>query len=483
MEPEQMNNDTIVAVSTATGVGGIAVIRLSGPKAITIVDSSWKGKRLVDCDSHTAHLGIIKNHNGEIIDQVVATIFIAPNSFTGEDIVEISCHGSTWIQREIVNEMVRRGARPAEPGEFTQRAFMNGRLDLAQAEGIADLIAASSQASHRLAMQQANGHFSAHLNNLREQLIEFASLLELELDFSEEEVEFADRKKLRQLSDKIIAVINKLAESYATGKAYKEGIPVVIAGEPNAGKSSLLNLLLEDDKAIVSDIPGTTRDIIEDTREINGILFRFIDTAGLRQTDDEIERMGIDRAEKRIGNASIVLWIIDTTKDSTTQLHTISDKAELLPSSVFQLILLNKSDLKYDFEISKLSSNTLTSPKDTYNSFLNIKTEKGDEIPVLKISAKTGTGIEVLKSLMSDHVRKTANPDTDIIVTNGRHYALLLKGLESLQRAREALDTNISADFIAQDVREALHHLGAITGTITTPDILASIFSRFCIGK
>ena len=472
-----MNNDTIVAISTPRGVGGIAVIRLSGAEAFAIADSAWKGKCLASSASHTARLGSIVDAGGNTIDRVVATVFKGPNSFTGENVVEISCHGSLWIQREIVNEMVRRGARPADPGEFTQRAYLNGRLDLAQAEGVADLIAASSRAAHRLALQQASGQFSAHLNNLRDQLVEYASLLELELDFSEEEVEFADRKKLRQLADRIIGVLKKLADSYAAGNAFKEGIPVVIAGIPNAGKSSLLNLLLEDDKAIVSNVPGTTRDIIEDTHEIDGILFRFIDTAGLRETDDEVERIGIERAEQRLEKASIILWLIDSTADIRRQLDDIAAKAVALPHSR-HILLYNKSDLSEYSEFSEFSESSDSS------DFSKIS-ECSDpaDFSALSISAKTGAGIEELKRLMAEDARKTANPDSDIIVTNARHYALLTKGLEAIERSRAALEGNLSADFIAQDVREALHHLGALTGSITTPDLLASIFTRFCVGK
>ena len=489
MEPTEMNNDTIVAISTPRGVGGIAVIRLSGAEALAIADSAWKGKCLASSASHTAHLGSIVDAGGNTIDRVVATVFKGPNSFTGEDVVEISCHGSLWIQREIVNEMVRRGARPADPGEFTQRAYLNGRLDLAQAEGVADLIAASSRASHRLALQQASGQFSAHLNNLRDQLVEYASLLELELDFSEEEVEFADREKLRQLADRIIEVLRKLADSYAAGKAYKEGIPVVIAGIPNAGKSSLLNLLLEDDKAIVSNVPGTTRDIIEDTHEIDGILFRFIDTAGLRETDDEVERIGIERAEQRLEKASIILWLIDSTTDIRRQLDDIAAKAAALPHSR-HMLLYNKSDLSECSEFSEFSESYDSSDNpdnsdnpDTPDYPDNPDNSDPAAFTALSISAKTGAGIEELKRLMAEDARKTANPDSDIIVTNARHYALLVKGLEAIERSRAALESNLSADFIAQDVREALHHLGALTGSITTPDLLASIFTRFCIGK
>lgn len=531
-------NDTIAAISTAPGTGGIAVIRVSGPEAFGIVSGCWTGKNLDECRTHTAHLGRIVGADGEPIDKVVLTLFRAPNSYTGENCVEISCHGSVWIQREIVNRLVRLGARPAEPGEFTQRAFMNGRMDLAQAEGVVDLIAASSRAAHRLAMQQANGSFSRHLESLRSQLVDYASLLELELDFSEEEVEFADRKRLLDLADEIIRVIRGLADSYAAGKAFKEGIPVVIAGAPNAGKSTLLNRLLDEEKAIVSDIPGTTRDIIEDTREIDGILFRFVDTAGLRRTDDTVERIGIERAEERLSRAAVILWLVDASTSSKASaasetgatdssesignieiesaLMEIQEKISSLPSA-HHIILLNKSDLtpttsgsrniveKNDsrevidnnnasFSLGHPDSKTTNDSEFTY---INVFPESGIEtrrtlpgsgivtsmIPVISVSAKTGVGIDAVIEKMVEIAKEGANPENDIIVSNARHYALLLKGLEAMERSRDALQLGISADFIAQDVRDALHHLGALTGSITTPDLLATIFSRFCIGK
>jgi len=461
-----LDGDTIVAVSTPPGTGGIAVIRMSGINAAGILSECWEGADLGTMVSHTAHLGKIVLEDGSVLDEVVMTWFKGPHSFTGEDVVEISCHGSRWIQREVVNLLVRHGARPAEPGEFTKRAFMNGKIDLAQAEGVIDLISSSSKASHRMAMQQANGRFTAYLSGLRDQLIEFASLLELELDFSEEEVEFADRERLRNLADEIIKALNRLAASYSTGKVLKEGVPVVIAGAPNAGKSTLLNQLLDEDKAIVSDIPGTTRDIIEDTCEINGILFRFADTAGLRATDDSVEQMGIRRAEDRLSRASLVLWLLDKTSDLKAQLEDVVARIGTLPKAR-HILLCNKSDL-VDGQ----------SGHDTALGGL-----KGKFDASISISAKEGIGIEDLKQKMSEMVCQEYNPETDMILTNGRHYAALLRGAESLARARAALDTGLSADFIAQDVREALHHLGTLTGTITTPDLLASIFSRFCIGK
>ncbi|MDE6410892.1 MAG: tRNA uridine-5-carboxymethylaminomethyl(34) synthesis GTPase MnmE [Muribaculaceae bacterium] len=469
--PISFSKDTIVAVSTPPGTGGIAVVRISGPEALDITGSVWRGRPFKGCDSHTAHLGKIVDEEGNTLDEVVATLFLAPNSYTGDDTIELACHGSRWIQREIVNLLIRSGARSAGPGEFSQRAFINGRIDLAQAEGIVDLIASSSRAAHRLALMQANGQFSRRLEELRNQLVEFASLLELELDFSEEDVEFADRHRLSELADRIIAEVDRLASSYSAGKAFKEGIPVVIAGQPNAGKSTLLNLLLEEDKAIVSDIPGTTRDIIEDTREIDGILFRFVDTAGLRRTSDTVEQMGIDRANDRLRRSAIILWIVDATADIHSQLEYIKEKQESIDSEIIQHLIFNKIDA--------CQSDTGISPRQAEN-MLSLKAKIPSKI---NISAKSGAGIEELISQLISDAKSMQTDGGDIMITNGRHYEALIKGSTALRRARQLLADNISADFIAQDVREALHHLGEITGTITTSTLLHSIFSRFCIGK
>lgn len=463
--PISFSNDTIVAVSTPPGTGGIAVIRISGPDAVEICGSVWRGRPLKTCDSHTVHLGRIVDESGETLDEVLATLYLAPNSYTGDDTIELACHGSRWIQREMVNLLIRSGARGAERGEFSQRAFLNGRLDLAQAEGIVDLIASSSRTAHRLAMQQATGAFSQRLDDLRHQLIDFASLLELELDFSEEDVEFADRMRLINLADRIIMEVDRLTDSYSQGKAFKDGIPVVIAGEPNAGKSTLLNRLLEEDKAIVSDIPGTTRDVIEDTREIDGVLFRFVDTAGLRDTADSIERIGIDRATDRIRRAAIILWLIDPVKDLESQLTMIREKQQILDETVSQYLIINKTDL--------ISESRLDS----------LKIQLPEEMPIIMISASEGTGIDTLTEILIKEAREMQTNAGEIMVTNARHYESLLKGGRALRRARTLLTENQSADFIAQDVREALHYLGEITGAITTSTLLHSIFSRFCIGK
>lgn len=456
-----VKNDTIVAVATPHGTGGIAVIRLSGNKAKEIVAKSWRGLPIDKISSHTSHLGKIISSDGEVIDEVVLTYYENPKSFTGEDVMEIACHGSLWIQREIVNELISGGARPAGPGEFTQRAFMNGKMDLAKAEGVADLIAATSKASHRLAMHQVSGSFSAKLETLRKKMIEFASLLELELDFSEEDVEFANRDGLKILCDEIYTVVSRLADSYKSGRAIKDGIPVVIAGAPNAGKSTLLNILLGEEKAIVSKIPGTTRDLIEDTIELKGRLYRFVDTAGLRHTDEEVEKIGIERANERLEHASIVLWVVDVTdKEFVNNINEAKRRMAALPESS-HIILVNKVD-----KISVVHRHESQYPENAI--FISGKSEEGigrllDEIDRLA-EMKFGDGHEVT-------------------VTNARHYYELRQSLECLDRVREGLEGFLSADFIVQDLKEAMTHIGMITGQISTADLLNSIFQNFCIGK
>lgn len=485
---EQKVTDTIVAVATPHGEGGLAVIRVSGPEAFSLVEKMWRGKDLGSCGSHTAHLGLLIQEDGTVLDQAVATLFRAPNTFTGEDTVEISVHGSRWIQRETINRLVRLGARPAGPGEFSQRAFMNGRMDLAQAEAVADLISAGSKAAHRLAMQQMSGAFSHKLEELRRQLVHFCSLLELELDFSEEDVEFADRSALIASATETLRVVRRLAHSYATGKVFKEGVPVAIAGAPNAGKSTLLNRLLDDDKAIVSDIPGTTRDVIEDTREIRGTLFRFFDTAGLRDTDDTVERIGIERAKERIGRAAVTLWVIDPSQPLRPQTEQFLPNAGTGDS--VHILVINKSDLTSPkiSDANAIAASDLTSPKisDAKEIAENLKEYTGanfDKCHVISISAKTGEGLveleeALLRASVTDH-----DPDSELIVTNARHYEALTAGAEALDRAITGLQTGVPTDLVAQDVRESLHHLGLVTGAVTTSDILTSIFQNFCIGK
>lgn len=451
---------TIAAIATPAGQGGIAVIRVSGRDAFDIVQKMWRGKPLAQCTSHTAHLGNILQEDGSVLDQAVITLFRTPNSFTGDDTVEISVHGSRWIQREALNQLMRCGAKPAGPGEFSQRAFANGRMDLAQTEAVADLIAAESRAAHRLALSQMSGAFSRKLNELREQLIHFGSLLELELDFSEEDVEFADRTQLINSAKETLAVVQHLALSYKSGRAFKEGVPVAIAGAPNVGKSTLLNRLLDCDKAIVSDIPGTTRDIIEDTREIGGILFRFIDTAGLRDTADTVERIGIKRAKEHIERAAVTLWLVDPTQPLEAQLASIGTSSEGK-----RFVILTKSDLSDDAVTNQILA---TLP---------------EGCPVISISAKSGLGIDKLETELVRMATAEHDPENELIVTNARHYEALTAGADALQRVLTGLHTGIPTDFVAQDVREALHHLGLVTGAVTTADLLTSIFSRFCIGK
>ena len=454
-------SDTIVALATPHGVGGIAVVRLSGPDAFSILRKCWKGKDIDSIPSHAVRLGWITDADGEAIDNVVLTVYRAPGSYTGENVAEISCHGSLWIQQAVVNRLIECGARAAEGGEFTRRAFMNGRLDLAQAEGVADMIAASSKAAARLAATQLKGEFSKKLDLLRQDLVDLGSLLELELDFSEEEVEFADRSRLIGLSKKVKEVVDRLADSYRAGNAFKNGVPVVIAGAPNVGKSTLLNALTGEERAIVSDIPGTTRDIIEDTVEIDGILFRFYDTAGLRDTDDPIESIGVDRARRKLSEAAVILHLTDVAAHNPGDGEISIHSEEAREGAVLNIV--TKSDL--------LPS------ADNHSS-----RERSEENP-LYISALTGNGIPELKKKLVEIATADYNPQQELIVTNARHYEALRLASESLSRLVEALENDVPTDFLAQDLREATHHLGSITGAVTSDDLLHTIFSRYCIGK
>ena len=461
------NDDTICAISTPPGTGGIAVIRVSGDKAVECVMKSWHGADLEKAATHTAHLGRITYPDGEILDEIVATVFRKPNSFTGEDTIELSCHGSQWIQQQLLSLLIKNGCRAAEGGEFTRRAFMNGKIDLSQAEAIADVIASSSKASHRVAISQMRGGFSNMIAGLRDKLLEFVSLMELELDFSEEDVEFADRIRLIELAEHIDNVITRLADSFSVGNAIKNGIPVAIVGETNAGKSTLLNRLLHDDKAIVSDIRGTTRDAIEDTITLGGIEFRFIDTAGIRDTSDKIEAIGIDRTFKKIDNASIILWMIDGTQSIGNIRETAG---KIIPHcNGKQLIaVINKTD--------KLDSTGIQ----------HIKTAIADvspDISEISISAKNDINVNKLEQLLIETAGIPENNPNAVIVTNARHYDALCHAQKSIRRAIDGLNTGLSGDFVSQDIRECLHYLGEITGEITTHEILGSIFSRFCVGK
>lgn len=440
-------NDTICAVATGgTAPSGIAVVRLSGPDAIAIADTVWKGRRLADSKSHTAHFGAIIDPSDNLrLDEAVATLFIGPNSFTGEDTVEFSVHGSLWLQRTLVDILCRQGARLAEPGEFTRRAFLNGRLDLAQAEAVADVIASTSAAAHRLALSQLSGEFSRRLEKLRIDLIELAALLELELDFSEEDVEFASRKKLAESASATLSELNRLHESFATGDALLHGIKVAIVGPTNAGKSSLLNALLGTERAIVSDIHGTTRDIVAETLQLGGFTFRLMDTAGLRRSDDPIEQIGISRSREAAAEAAIILSV--SSPDT--------DDEPLPPTSARIIRISSKADLG-----------------------------NGAESGAIAISTRTGEGLQVLRDALIDAARQlTADADADVIVTNARHAESISRAAQALSRVVDGLNSGLSGDLVAQDLRETTHHLASITGAITTPAILSTIFSRFCIGK
>ena len=459
--------DTICAISTPAGVGGIAVVRVSGSKAVEYVMKSWRGYDLRKAATHTAHFGRIVYPDGETLDEVVATVFLCPHSFTGEDTVELSCHGSQWIQTQLVTLMLRNGCRAAEGGEFTRRAFMNGKIDLSQAEAIADVIASSSRASHRVAISQMRGGFSEMLAKLREQLLEFVSLMELELDFSEEDVEFADRSRLTDLARHIDSVITSLADSFSVGNAIKNGVPVAIVGETNAGKSTLLNRLLHDDKAIVSDIRGTTRDTIEDTINLGGITFRFIDTAGIRDTSDRIESIGIDRTFQKIDNASVILWMIDGTQGTGN----IRETAErIMPHCQGKQLIavINKSD--------KLDNSTIQAIQSEISHIY-------DGISTIAISAKNDIAVDSLEKMLVESAGIPENDPNAVVVTNTRHYGALCHAQEAIRRAITGLQSGLSGDFVSQDIRECMHYLGEITGEITTHEILGSIFSRFCIGK
>ena len=460
-------SDTICAVSTPHGKGGIAVVRVSGPDALPTVMKSWKGANLAAAPSHTLHFGRIVYPDGETLDEVVASVFRAPHSFTGEDVVELSCHGSTWVQSQIVALLIANGCRAAEGGEFTRRAFLNRKLDLSQAEAIADVIASSSRAAHRIAVSQMRGGFSRMLSALREKLLEFVSLIELELDFSEEEVEFADRTRLVALAEDINATLSRLADSFAIGNAIKNGIPVAIVGEPNAGKSTLLNRLLHDDKALVSDIRGTTRDAIEDTIDLGGLTFRFIDTAGIRQTDDTIESMGIERTFKKISEAGIVLWMIDATQPLD---NIPAVAADILPRTKGKTLIAGVN------KMGRLDPDTLAS--------VHKAIEKATpSTRAAFISAKCDIDVDRLEQMLLKAAQIPDNDPDAVVVANARHYDALVHARDAIQRAIDGLKAGISGDFAAQDIRECMHYLGEITGEITTDEVLGSIFSRFCIGK
>ena len=465
-----MNQDTICAIATAQG-GAIGSIRVSGPEAITITSRIFtpakSGKLLSEQKPYTLTFGRIYNGE-EMIDEVLVSLFRAPHSYTGEDSTEITCHGSSYILQQVMQLLIKNGCRMAQPGEYTQRAFLNGKMDLSQAEAVADLIASSSAATHRLALSQMRGGFSKELTTLREKLLNFTSMIELELDFSEEDVEFADRSALRRLADEIEEVIARLANSFSVGNVIKNGVPVAIIGETNAGKSTLLNVLLNEDKAIVSDIHGTTRDVIEDTVNIGGITFRFIDTAGIRETSDTIESLGIERTFQKLDQAEIVLWMIDSA-DAISQLTLLSDK--ILPRCEHkQLILVfNKVEM-----INETQKNELAS---------QFSEHIGSEIESIFISAKQRLHTDELQQRLVAAAHLPTVTQNDVIVTNVRHYEALTRALDAIHRVQEGLDANISGDFLSQDIRECIFHLSDIAGEVTNDMVLQNIFAHFCIGK
>lgn len=463
-----VESDIIVAIATPQGMGGIAVIRLSGKGCVDLVDKvfcSRSQKKLTEQKPNTIHFGTINNADS-ILDEVLVSVFHAPHSFTGEDSIEVSCHGSVFIQQNILQLLIDNGARLARGGEFTQRAFLNGKMDLSQAESVADLIASTSAATHRLAMNQMRGGFSNKLIELRTDLLNFTSLIELELDFSEEDVEFANRESLKQAATRIENIIAKLADSFSLGNAIKAGIPVAIIGETNAGKSTLLNILLQEEKAIVSDIHGTTRDVIEDIININGLTFRLIDTAGIRDTDDEIETLGIERTFKKIEQASIVLWIVDSTTDDD-HIKKLSEK-----------IMANITDQKVIMVFNKIDVVGCGVIMDRKRTIL------ADIIPDrIFISAKYNEGVNDLQNKLLQLSNIPQVGDQDVIVSNIRHYEALKNARAAIQRVISGLNGGISGDFLSQDIRECMYYLGEITGQISTDDILGNIFSKFCIGK
>ncbi len=455
-----ITSETIVALSTPAGVGAIGVIRLSGKDAISITNSVFSGKDLLKQKSHTIHFGLIKDDE-VVIDEVLVSLFVAPSSYTKENVVEISCHGSTYIIQKIISLLIRKGATAAKPGEFTLRAFLNGSLDLSQAEAVADLISSDSAAAHQVAMNQLRGGFSTELNLLREQLIHFASMIELELDFAEEDVEFANRDQLQVLITKINIVINKLIQSFELGNVIKLGINTVIAGRPNAGKSTLLNALLNDDRAIVSEIAGTTRDTIEEILNINGINFRLIDTAGIREATDTIEAIGVEKTMQKISQSAVLLYLFDVVNLSVSEIK--EDIAKLYRPGMAFLAIANKIDLSYNDRLKEL--------------------QLPDEIKFMAISAKGEQQIEELKQLLYETAVGDQLSDNHTMITNVRHVEALQKTRVALDSVVNGLNNPITSDFLAMDIKQALYYLGEITGTVTNEDLLDNIFSKFCIGK
>lgn len=472
-----LNENTIYAPATVPGTGAISIIRISGPEAFPIADKvvTCRRGKIADAAGYTILFGTVHAKDGKVLDEVLVSVFRAPHSYTGEDSVEISCHASSYIVSELMSMLALAGARSAAPGEFTQRAFINGKMDLAQAEAVADVIASQNAVAHRVAFNQMKGGFSSELKSMRAELLEMVSLMELELDFSEEDVEFADRTHLIGLLDRTMAHIGRLAASFRLGNAIKNGIPVAIVGATNAGKSTLLNALLGEERAIVSDVHGTTRDTIEETLNIDGVLFRFIDTAGLRETSDIVEKIGIERSYGKLHSASIVIGMIDGTA-SEEQMRKSAEEilSQINPDEQKLWLLVNKCDLSgEDFLLNKIVTNL--------NSI--VSSAVNHSVEIISISAKSGQGIERLKTSLATSQKDLIADQSATLVTNLRHYEALVSASASLGRAKEGLSASIPTDLVAQDIRESLYTLGSILGEISSDEVLGNIFRNFCIGK
>ncbi|MBR5564482.1 MAG: tRNA uridine-5-carboxymethylaminomethyl(34) synthesis GTPase MnmE [Bacteroidales bacterium] len=489
------NEDTICAPATVPGTGAISVIRVSGPEAHSIADKVIRCRRgnISDAKGYTIRFGTVLDGSENTIDEVLVSVFRAPHSYTGENSVEISCHASSFIVTSIMDLLYAAGARAAEPGEFTQRAYLNGKMDLAQAEAVADVIASQNAAAHRIAFKQMKGGFSSELKTMRGELLELVSLMELELDFSEEEVEFADRSRLDSLLDQITTHVSKLIDSFRLGNAIKNGVPVAIAGATNTGKSTLLNALLGEDRAIVSDVHGTTRDTIEETLNIGGVLFRFIDTAGLRETEEVVEKIGIERTFKKISEASIVLGMVDLTRDFDSTCDTVREIVSKVDFDTQKLvILLNKTDICevnknvniVNFIVSSLENKSIANfVENSVCNLENLGNQSNGTTEIVPISAKTGSGIENLRQILAASQRDLLGDSDTTLVTNQRHVQALSDARTSLLRVREGLASGLPTDLAAQDIREAIYHLGSIVGEISTDEVLGNIFRNFCIGK
>ena len=482
------NDDTICAPATVPGTGAISVIRVSGQEALTITDKVVRCRKgsISEAAGYTIRFGTVHDATGSVLDEVLVSVFRAPHSYTGENSVEISCHASSYIASSLMNLLFEAGARAAEPGEFTQRAFLNGKMDLAQAEAVADVIASQNAAAHRIAFKQMKGGFSSELRDMRSELLELVSLMELELDFSEEEVEFADRTRLTELLTALNAHISRLIDSFKLGNAIKNGVPVAIAGATNTGKSTLLNALLGEDRAIVSDVHGTTRDTIEETLNIDGVLFRFIDTAGLRETSEIVEKIGIERTYKKISEASVVLGMVDLTRDFDTSCETVSSIVESVDFNAQKLVfLLNKTD------ICKVNKNvqifnyivSLLDNKGIASYLISNYEDTANSVAIIPISAKTGSGTDLLRTVLASSQRNLLADSDTTLVTNQRHVQALTDARTSLLRTQEGLACGLPTDLAAQDIREAIYHLGSIVGEISTDEVLGNIFRNFCIGK